>query len=61
MHAEGLSPTPPERTRQRLRRRCHERSPLGGPPMLSGARQGDAPLADAGSGLRVGAVTGGGI
>ncbi len=29
--------------------------------MLLGARQGDPPLADAGSGLRIGAVAGGGI
>lgn len=60
MHAGGLSPTPPERTRQRLRRRRHEQCPLaGGPPMLLGAA--GPPPADVGSGLRIGAVAGDGI
>lgn len=61
MHAEGLSPTPPRTHAAAPAEKAPRAIPVGGPPMLLGARQGDPPLADAGSGLRIGAVAGGGI
>ena len=61
MHAEGLSPTPPRTHAATPAEKAPRAIPVGGPPMLSGAAGRRPPPADAGSGLRVGAVAGGGI